>query len=290
MVDLTAVESLEIPEKGPERVAVRVARRFGDSAVEQVISLRGGSNAVDIETKVDWHERQRLLKLAFPLDVHADRAASEIQFGHVYRRSIPTRRGTARASRSAPTAGCTWGRPDTASRWPTTRRTGTTSPGPAERGRVATIVRLSLLRAPLYPDPEADQGEHTMRCSLAVGASLADAVREGYRLNLPLREIAGADPVAPLLTMDHPAIVVEAVKLAEDRSGDVIVRLYEAHGGRARGTVRAEFPVGGVIETDLLERPLEDAGALRPGAEVAADGIALELRPFQIVTLRLTRP
>ena len=61
-------------------------------------------------------------------------------------------------------------------------------------GRVATIVRLSLLRAPFYPDPEADQGEHTMRCSLAVGASVADAVREGYRLNLPLREIAARPP------------------------------------------------------------------------------------------------
>jgi alpha-mannosidase len=154
---------------------------------------------------------------------------------------------------------------------------------------VATTVRLSLLRAPLYPDPQADQGEHTMRCSLVVGASVADAVQEGYRLNLPVREIDGAAGVEPLLTVDDPAIVVEAVKLAEDRSGDVIVRLYEAHGGRARGTLGIAFPVGAVAETDLLERPVASPSALRAGADEAHDGLSLELRPFQIVTLRLSR-
>ena len=264
VVDLTAVESIEISEKGPERVAVRVARRFGDSAVEQVISLRGGSNAIDIETKVDWHERQRLLKLAFPLDVHADRAASEIQFGHVYR---PIHTNTSWDSARFEICAHRWVHVGEAGYGVAVANDATYGHDvtrSSRSGRVATIVRLSLLRAPLYPDPEADQGEHTMRCSLAVGASVADAVREGYRLNLPLREIAGADPVEPLLTVDHPAVVVEAVKLAEDQSGDVIVRLYEAHGGRARGTVRAAFPVGGVTETDLLERPLP--------APVALDG------------------
>jgi alpha-mannosidase len=90
--------------------------------------------------------------------------------------------------------------------------------------------------------------------------------------------------------VDQPAIVVEAVKLAEDRSGDVIVRLYEAHGGRARGRLHTSFAVSAVTETGVLERPLEDASALRAGTGDVTDGIELELRPFQIVTLRLTRP
>jgi alpha-mannosidase len=144
------------------------------------------------------------------------------------------------------------------------------------------VVRLSLLRAPLFPDPTADQGEHRMRVSLRAGATIADAVAEGYRLNLPLRTVRGSSPIAPLVTVDSPAVVVEAVKLAEDGSGDVVVRLYEAHGGRADARVTADFEHSGVVETDLLERPLPEPVAL------AADG-TLRLRPFRIVTLRYRR-
>ncbi|MFP3435061.1 hypothetical protein SB781_35455, partial [Paraburkholderia sp. SIMBA_061] len=87
--------------------------------------------------------------------------------------------------------------------------------------------------APLFPDPEADQGRHAFRVGIRPDAGIADAVREGYRLNLPARSLRGSGPVAPLFAVSSDAIVIEAVKLAEDRSGDVIVRLYEAHGGRA---------------------------------------------------------
>lgn len=67
------------------------------------------------------------------------------------------------------------------------------------------------------------------------------------------------------------------MKLADDRSGDVVVRLYEAHGGRARASISTSFAHRGIQETDLLERPLADASA-----EVV-------LRPFQVITLRFTR-
>jgi alpha-mannosidase len=290
VVDLTDVAGVEIVEKGPERVAVRVRRRFGDSTVEQMITLAGRSQAVEIETNVDWHERQRLLKLAFPLDVHAERAASEIQFGHLYR-AIHT--NTSWDSARFEVCAHRWVHVGEAGYGVAVANDATYGHDitrSSRSGRVATTVRLSLLRAPLYPDPEADQGEHSMRCSLMVGASVADAVQEGYRLNLPLRDIDGAAVVEPLLTVDHPAIVVEAVKLAEDRSGDVVVRLYEAHGGRARGRLRTAFAVHAVTETDLLERPLADAGALRTKPDDLGDDIDLELRPFQIVTLRLSRP
>jgi alpha-mannosidase len=150
-------------------------------------------------------------------------------------------------------------------------------------------VRVSLLRAPLYPDPEADQGPNSMRVSLRIGAQIADAVAEGYRMNLPLREVrevAGA-ALEPLLRVDNPAVVVEAVKAAEDRSGDVVVRLYEAYGGRARAVVSLGFDVAEVQETDLLERPYSETrcSLVREGSEVR-----LQLRPFQLVTLRLRRP
>ncbi len=82
--------------------------------------------------------------------------------------------------------------------------------------------------------------------------------------------------------MTGEGVTVEAVKLADDRSGDVVVRLYESRGGRAQGTLRTDFPLTGAHITDLLERPLSEARM--------TDGtVAIELRPFQILTLRLAR-
>jgi len=139
-------------------------------------------------------------------------------------------------------------------------------------------VRESLLRAPTFPDPTADQGRHVFRHSISIGDLLA-GVAEGYRTNLPLRLLPGS-AVAPIVTVDAPAIVVEAVKLAEDGSGDVVVRLYEARGGRADGRLTPGFPATGAVRTDLLERPLEQ----QPG-----DPFELSLRAFELVTLRIAR-
>src|SRR5690606_8528645 len=112
---------------------------------------------------------------------------------------------------------------------------------------------------------------------------ISDAMREGYRINLPERRVPGSGSVPPLVETDHPGVVVEAVKLAEDRSGDVVVRLYEARGTRARVRVGFGFPAGEAARVDLLERPLDSAPD--PVAEQGA--VRLELRPFEIATLRV---
>ncbi|MPV35577.1 alpha-mannosidase [Georgenia subflava] len=282
--DLDSADTVEVVESdhGP---TIRVVRTVGASTITQQIGLRPDQPTVDLRTTVDWHERQKLLKLAFPLDVHAERAASEIQFGHVHR---PTHANTSWDAARFETVAHRWvhvGEPgygvavanDSVYGHDITRAT-------RDGGGTTTLVRLSLLRAPLFPDPSADQGEHTFSVSLRVGAGIEDAISEGYRLNVPLRATTGAHAVEPLLSVDNPAVVVEAVKLAEDRSGDVVVRLYEAHGGRATATLTAGFPVGAVIETDLHEQPVEATSL----ATTADGGIRLRLRPFQLITLRLT--
>ncbi|MBM7467977.1 alpha-mannosidase [Microbacterium keratanolyticum] len=266
---------------------VCVVREWGATRITQTLRLEPGDHALQIETKVDWRERQKLLKLGFDFDVHADAATSEIQFGHVHR---------------ATHANTSWdaARFETvAHRWVHVAEPGygvavandatyghDISAVPRAGGGRATSVRLSLLRAPTYPDPAADQGEHVFRVSVRPGAQIADAVVEGYRLNVPARRIEGAAPVPRLLTLDHPAVVVEAVKLAEDRSGDVIVRLYEAWGGRADATLSTAFDFSEVRETDLHETT---APAI---AITGSEGtlLQLSLRPFQLVTLRFVAP
>jgi alpha-mannosidase len=148
-------------------------------------------------------------------------------------------------------------------------------------GGSTTTVRLSLLRAPRFPDPDTDQGTHRMRFALVPGAELVDATREGCRINLPERRVPGDAVVAPLVSLDHDGVLASAVKLADDGSGDVVVRVYEALGARARARLELGFEAATVTATDLLERPLPDAGPELTGA-----GVDLILRPFQILTLR----
>ncbi|WP_392872172.1 alpha-mannosidase [Streptomyces sp. LN499] len=278
--DLTDAESVELVEEGPLRTAVRVVRTFGKSRIVQEIRLAAGSRQVDIETEVDWQESEKVLKAAFPLDVHAERSTAEIQFGHVHRATHDNTGWDAARFEIC------------AHRWLRVAEPGygiavlndstyghDVTRTPHESG-LATTVRLTLLRAPHSPDPETDLGTHRFRYALAPGAEVTDAVRAGLALNLPLR--AAVAPVVPsLITTGHPAVTVESVKLAEDRSGDVIVRLYESAGGRATTTLQVGFPVVQAQITDLLERPLHEATADEHGLVVA-------LRPFQILTLRLT--
>ncbi len=74
--------------------------------------------------------------------------------------------------------------------------------------------------------------------------------------------------MAPLVSVDRDAVVVTAVKLADDGSGDVVVRFHEAHGGRARATLTAGFEVEDVAVTDLLERPLRETSPQRDGTGI----------------------
>jgi alpha-mannosidase len=260
---------------------LRVVRHFRDSTLTQTITLEGGR--VEFDTDVDWHEREKLLKVAFDLDVTADRSASEIQFGHVFR---PTHANTSWdaakfeicAHRFLHVAEPGYGVAvvnDSTYGHDVTRR-------PRAGGGTSTVLRLSLLRAPRSPDPDTDQGPHRLRYALVPGADIVDAAREGYRINLPERQVSGTEPVEPLVRVDDDGVIVESVKLAEDRSGDVVVRLYEALGAHTATTVRAGFAVASVHLVDLLERRL---GTL----DVSEPGVAISLRPFQIVTLRFVR-
>ncbi len=83
--DLTDADSVELLTAGPLAATVRVTRTFGDSRVTQDLTLRAGSRRLDIATDIDWHESEKVLKAAFPLDMHAERSTAEIQFGHVHR-------------------------------------------------------------------------------------------------------------------------------------------------------------------------------------------------------------
>ncbi len=289
--DLVEVEDAAVLTDDTGSASVRIARRFGNSAVVQNVTLAPGSKQVDFTVDVDWHEQETLLKVAFPIDVHTDHADYEIGFGYITR---PTQKNTSWDAARFEVCAHRWvhvGEPgygvavvnDSTYGHDVTRHS-------SAGGGTSSTVRLSLLRAPRYPDPDTDQGSHFMRYALVAGAGIAQAAEAGYAINLPPRRVAGTEPVAPLVWLTGPGVaVVEAVKMADDRSGDVIVRVYEPLGSRCAVAVFTSFPIAAVAVTDLLERPLDPAGVLTGGPPSRGDaGLRVCLRPFQIVTLRLT--
>ncbi|MGZ4650961.1 MAG: alpha-mannosidase [Kineosporiaceae bacterium] len=268
---------------GAGAVAARVVRSPRSSTVEQVLSLRPGHRRLEIDTEVDWHEQETFLKLAFPLDVAADTSTSEIQFGHVRRAAHTNTSWDAARFEICAHRWLHVGEAGYGVALVNDATYGHDVSRPARLGGgTTTTVRWSLLRAPRFPDPHTDQGRHVFHHAVVPGAGIADAVREGYAANLAVHRVRGGRVLPPLVTVDHPGVVVEAVKLAEDRSGDLVVRLYEAWGARARARVALSEPVRTVAETDLLERPV---GAPSP-ADDGGGGVALAFRPFQIRTLR----
>ncbi|GAA2352283.1 glycoside hydrolase family 38 C-terminal domain-containing protein [Saccharopolyspora halophila] len=274
--DLTDTDTIDLTDD-----AVHIHRSFGDSTLTQTLRLHEATKRIDITTDIDWHESEKLLKAAFPLDVHADRSAAETQFGHIMR---PTHSNTswdaARfeicAHRFLHVAEPGYGHAllnDSTYGHDVTRHT-------RDNGGTTTTVRLSLLRAPRFPDPDTDHGHHTLNYALLIGADIPDAVREGYRINIAPRTTRGTHPVTPLVTLDNPNTIIETVKLADDHSGDLIVRLYESRGAQARTHLSTSFTATSLTRTDLLERPTH---------EPEAPGTQQHLRPFEIRTLRITR-
>ncbi|MFC9846789.1 alpha-mannosidase [Streptomyces sp. NPDC060223] len=279
--DLDEAESVALVDEGPLLASVRVERAHGSSRFVQYVELAAESRQVTVRNDIDWQERDTVLKAAWPLDVHAERESAEIQFGHVQR---PTHENTSWDAARFELWAHRWVHVGER-HWGAALLTDSTyghdvRRDTREEGGTTTTVRLSLLRAPHSPDPEADRGRHRFSYALLAGAGIEEAIAGGYALNLPLRPALAEAPA--LVALDNTDVLVESVKLADDRSGDVVVRLYEACGGAATARLSAGFALAAVFDCDLLEQPQREL-ALASDAAVTDLG----LRPFQIRTLRL---
>jgi alpha-mannosidase len=270
--------TLEVESSGPLVARLRLTRKLHDSTLTQTISLRSGSRRIEFATTVDWQETHKLLKVAFPVAIHASEAIHEIQFGHIRRPTHASRRIDA-------------------DRFEVCNHKWTAL---AEEQRGVAILNdckygisvhgnsmnLTLLRSAITPDRSVtDQGTQTFTYALyAWNGSFAesDIVREGYELNCPplvLRGRAGAAE-GSLFGVDAPNVVIETIKPAEDGSPDVIARLYEAMRTATRCTLTTRLPVRAASQTDMAEEQQHEL--------VCADGrIELDFRPFEVKTVRL---
>jgi alpha-mannosidase len=274
-VELADEAKVEIGAKGPLVASLKIARNLHDSEMTQEVSLRRGARTVEFRTAIDWRERHKLLKVAFPVNVHANEALHEIQFGHIARPNHFSRQfdeDRFEVANHKWTALVEGGR-------------GVALLNDCKYGVnvLGNSINLTLLKSALAPDMTADLGRQEVTYAFhAWNGAFAESrvVREGYELNVPVATAAGDGGTRSLFTVDAPNVVVETVKPAEDGSGDMIIRLYEAMRTATRCRLSTSFDVKRATRTDMLEEPGDDLD-LRGGA------VALDLRPFEIATVRL---
>ena len=274
--------AFKVLEAGPLRRTVEIKRRIMNSEVTQRISLRRNSARLDFDTSVDWKERHTMLKVAFPVDVLAPQATYEIQWGNVQR---PTHRNTS----------WDWARFETcAHKWVDLSEGdyGVSLLNDCKYGHDIhdNVMRITLLRSPTMPDPAADLGTHQFTYSLFPHSGSWDerVQAEAYALNDPIvayRAEKGAAVkqagLEPLVSVSSPNLVVETIKQAEDGDG-IVVRLYESRRNRGPATLRFAFPVKAAWETNLLEETEREL-------EVAGNEVRFDVRPFQILTVKVKR-
>jgi alpha-mannosidase len=278
--DLT---SLEVVEEGPLRGGVQIVRRFGDSTIKQRILLYRDVPRIDFPTEVDWHERQMLLKAAFPVRVNAQSATFDIQFGNVER---PTHWNTS----------WDWARFETvAHKWVDLSEGdyGVSLLNDCKYGHdiKGHTIRLTLIKSPISPDPEADQGTHVFSYALLPHEGdwrQGETVKHAYLFNMPATgrladgsRLPAAVSHAPvsLVRTDRPGLVVDTIKVAEDGNG-MVVRVHETHNSRGSAVLRFCRPISGAEETNLLERRLGPVSFER-------NELHIDVRPYGLATYRV---
>ena len=251
---------------------ITVKYTFGQSRAIQIIRLRAEEKRVDFITRMDWHERRKMLKTHFESNILCEDAAHEIQFGFVKR---PCHRSHAFARDRFEVSNHRYSALYEGNRGFALLNDGLYGLS-TDRGEMA----LTLLRAPLIPDDTCDRGEHHFTYSLmpfACPFREAGVARAGYGLNLPVRVLSGVCEKAVGPWCDSGSIVLETIKPAEDGRG-MILRLYESMGETASGTLRLPG------EKDIFLSSMDETGEtfLCRGMEAP-----LTLRPFEIKTLRI---
>lgn len=275
-VELNARAQITVTASGPLFANIRVERELNQSTMVQDIRLRAGSRRVEFHTTVHWREKNKLLKVDFPVRVHAHESLQEIQFGYVKRPNHASR-------------------PHDADRYEVVQHKWSAL---AEANRGFGLLNdckygisvsdntmsLTLLRAPTWPDETSDLGVHHFTYGFTFWNSAfldSPVVREAYELNYPVSLAPGGSPEPQsLLRIDQANVIAETVKLAEDGSGDWIVRLYESKGASVACKLDVGRSLKAVYETNMLEEIM---------AELAHEGeeISLQISPFEVKTIRL---
>ena len=279
MWEINDLQSIEILEEGPLKGVLGIKRKFLDSTIVQKMCIYRDKPRIDFDTTIDWKEKQILLKAAFPVEIHTDKATYDIQFGNVER---PTHWNTSWDMAKFEVCGHKWADVSEGNY-------GVSLLNDCKYGYDIkdSVMRLTLIKSPESPNEDADREMHYFTYSLYphMGSwQNADTVQTGYELNVPVTALMldRQDGVLPkeMSFVSCENVIMEVVKQAEE-SNDIIVRVHECYNRRAQACVSFFKDVKKVYECDLEElKQLEEI-------DVSSGTFKFDIKPYEIKTFKL---
>ena len=272
--DVDGVEQMEWTEVGPVRAVLEITRKASNSTIRQQVIFYALSRRIEFVTKVDWKEHQTLLKVHFPVAVHTDEAAFDVQFGNLTRK---THRNTSWDVARFESCGQKW--MDLSE-----GHYGVSLLNDCKYGHSVqdSNMALTLIKSGIEPNPTADQEEHEFTYAIyphAEGWRAAGTVDEAYKLNQPLAaETNAADADAySFASVDRANVVLETVKMAEDGNG-IVLRMYESE----NALTKVKLTVNTAFEKAYICNLLEE---IESEAAVHGKTIEVVLKPYEVVTV-----
>ncbi len=262
-----------------ERSGLKIVRKFEKSTIEQTILLYEHIDRIDFDTKLDWQTEHVLVKAFFPVDVNAEKATFDTQFGNLER---PAHANTSWDKAKFEVCGHKFADLSDDS-------FGLSVLNDCKYGYSVRDgeIGLSLLRCPTYPDPDCDKGEHTFTYSLYPHAGAvrnSEVYKQAYLLNNPfIAATASGKGKLPekysFASADKSNVIIDTIKRAED-SDDIIVRLFESENKTADVNIKFALNCKKVSLCDLTENELKTLPE--------KDGVvSLRVKPFEIITLKI---
>lgn len=259
---------------------LKITKNFVNSTVTQTVFLYDEIDRIDVKNEIDWKESSILLKASFPTDIISDFATFDIQFGTIKR---PTHRNT--SWDEAKYEVCAHKFADLSE-----DNYGLSILNDCKYGYSVEgdTLKLTLLKSPVYPNPESDKCLHEFTYSIYPHAGdfkSSDAVKQAYSLNRPLKATAvgnnqnGTLPSEFSFLSASGEIIIETVKQAENGDG-VIVRLYNPYNSKINTSLEFGIDVSKAFICDMTENEQNEI-------EVKQNRVNLDVSNFEIITLKV---
>jgi len=276
-----SVPNIEIIEEGPVRCRLRISRDFQNSKLIQDVILYQGCRLIEMRLEADWQENQTLLKVSFPLNVETDKLITEVPYAVYSRPTTP----------QSPMEKAKWEFP--ALRWVDLSQNdyGVSLLNRSKYGHdiKGNQLRLSLLKAAIWPDPKADRGKHSIHYALYPHKDdwkEAAVYQKGQEFNYPLYTIltsshSGVLPHSFSFFQISPKnVILYAMKKAED-SEALILRVYETTGEPSKVELKLPEQIEDAFEMDFLE--MKKLSSIQK----EGDKIFFNIGKFEIKTIML---
>ncbi len=262
------------------RAVLRVYRTYLNSVITQDLIFYHEGTRIDIINHVDWKEKNILLRGYIPVNIHAEQATYEIQYGNVQR---PAHYNT--SWEQAKFEVC-------AHKWIDLSEDGygVSVLNDCKYGYDVHdgVIGLTMLKSAVYPNPDADKEMHEFAYSIVPhrgGWREAGTIQQAYLFNNPLIAInkvneGGTMPADfSFVEIDQRNVLLEVVKIAEDNDG-IVLRMYEAYNRRTDVVLRFFKPPLSAAECDMLENN-------EKWIQIEKGQLALTFKPYEIKTLRI---